>query len=205
MSRYGATRAGRRACLSLRLTSLRSPPPFTDPMSTATAAPSTCAACGEAASTTLKLQTCKACRSVAYCGRDCQLAHWRQHKRRCKAIKAERSAEVAERMRAAVYDQDLAGLKQLIVSEGQASLDTSDAEGWTALLVAASLGLVDFVVVLADNGASLDLANEDGCTPVLAAAPRSAEAPNTGSAEKPEAMQVLPDDVFALLCRFLVT
>jgi hypothetical protein len=38
---------------------------------------------------------------------------------------------------------------------------------------------------------------------VGAAAPRSAEgAPGTGS-EKPEAMQVLPDDVFALVCRFL--
>ena len=40
---------------------------------------------------------------------------------------------------------------------------------------------------------------------VGAAAPRSAEgAPDTGS-EKTEAMQVLPDDVFALVCRFLVT
>ena len=38
-----------------------------------------------------------------------------------------------------------------------------------------------------------------------AAAPRSAEeAPDTGSENKPEAMQVLPDDVFALVCRFLV-
>ena len=39
---------------------------------------------------------------------------------------------------------------------------------------------------------------------VGAAAPRSAdEAPGTGS-EKPKAMQVLPDDVFALVCRFLL-
>ena len=37
----------------------------------------------------------------------------------------------------------------------------------------------------------------------VGAAPRSAEAPDTGS-EKPEAMQVLPDDVFALVCRFLM-
>ena len=38
---------------------------------------------------------------------------------------------------------------------------------------------------------------------VGAAAPQEG-APDTGS-EKPKAMQVLPDDVFALLCRFLVT
>ena len=38
---------------------------------------------------------------------------------------------------------------------------------------------------------------------VGAAAPRSAEEAPTGS-EKPKAMQVLPDDVFALVCRFLV-
>jgi hypothetical protein len=41
---------------------------------------------------------------------------------------------------------------------------------------------------------------------VGAAAPRSAEeAPDRSESEKPEAMQVLPDDVFALVCRFLVT
>ena len=139
-------------------------------MSTTTAAPSTCAACGEAASATLKLQTCTACRSVAYCGRDCQLAHWRQHKRRCKEIKAAQSAEVAGRMVAAVVDRDLAGLKQLIVSEGGATLDAFGAEGATALLTAAYMGLVDFVVVLADNGASLDLAYGDGRTPMFVAA-----------------------------------
>ena len=34
---------------------------------------------------------------------------------------------------------------------------------------------------------------------------RLEEAVDEGGSEKPEAMQVLPDDVFALLCRFLVT
>ena len=139
-------------------------------MSTTAAVSSTCAACGEAASTTLKLQRCTACRSVAYCGRDCQLAHWKQHKRRCKAIKAERSAEAAKRIVAAVYGRDLAGLKKLMVSEGGASVDAFDAKGWTALLVAACRGLLDFVVVLVDKGDNLDLAMESGATPVYMAA-----------------------------------
>lgn len=42
-----------------------------------------CAACGT------KSDSCKACgrcRSVAYCDRDCQRAHWKQHKDACKPI-----------------------------------------------------------------------------------------------------------------------
>ena len=126
------------------LTSLRSPPP-TDPMSTTTAAPSTCAACGEAASATLKLQQCNACRSVAYCGRDCQSSHWREHKRRCKAIKAERSAEVASRMITAVRSRDLAGLKQLIVGDGGASVDEAASPQAAHVLGAAVVVLMGSV------------------------------------------------------------
>ncbi|WIA30054.1 hypothetical protein OEZ86_000149 [Tetradesmus obliquus] len=41
------------------------------------------------------LLRCKACQSVAYCGRDCQLAHWKSHKQQCKQVQQEKEAAAA--------------------------------------------------------------------------------------------------------------
>jgi len=60
-------------------------------------APPTCASCGAgpaAGGTTFK--KCSRCKSVRYCGRDCQQAHFADHKVECKAVVAERVAKVLE-------------------------------------------------------------------------------------------------------------
>ncbi|KAL4435207.1 hypothetical protein ABPG77_001889 [Micractinium sp. CCAP 211/92] len=51
-----------------------------------------CALCGLDA---VELKKCTACKSVAYCSRECQVKHWRQpggHKPECKALAAQRAA-----------------------------------------------------------------------------------------------------------------
>jgi hypothetical protein len=39
-----------------------------------------------------KVHSCKGCRTARYCGRACQVAHWKQHKRACKALDVARCA-----------------------------------------------------------------------------------------------------------------
>ena len=40
-----------------------------------------CASCGQHA---VGLRTCARCRTARYCSRECQAAHWPQHKRECR-------------------------------------------------------------------------------------------------------------------------
>lgn len=47
----------------------------------------TCSHCGAAASDDVKLKACSQCRSVQYCGQECQSKHWRSHKRACRALR----------------------------------------------------------------------------------------------------------------------
>ena len=42
---------------------------------------SVCAACGKSGD---NLKACTACHLVKYCNRECQSAHWKLHKKRCK-------------------------------------------------------------------------------------------------------------------------
>jgi TPR repeat protein len=50
---------------------------------------SSCANCGKAEELDAKLKTCNACKLVKYCGRECQIAHRRQHKKACMKRAAE--------------------------------------------------------------------------------------------------------------------
>ena len=53
--------------------------------------PSVCAQCG---ATVPNMKLCGICKQIAYCGADCQMAHWRAgHKRACRAMAAEAQAE----------------------------------------------------------------------------------------------------------------
>ena len=50
-----------------------------------------CASCGA----TSKLKSCSACKSVWYCGAECQRQHWKEHKVACKQAQAEKFSENA--------------------------------------------------------------------------------------------------------------
>jgi len=49
-----------------------------------TAARDTCAACGKTSSSD-RLKQCSRCRSVSYCSKSCQQAHWSKHKPTCQS------------------------------------------------------------------------------------------------------------------------
>ena len=53
-----------------------------------------CAACGVAENENIKLKKCNACKSVRYCGVQCQKDHRPQHKRACKKRVAELRDEI---------------------------------------------------------------------------------------------------------------
>jgi len=45
---------------------------------------SVCANCGKGEEESDSLKTCRACKMVKYCNRECQIAHRPQHKKECK-------------------------------------------------------------------------------------------------------------------------
>ena len=47
---------------------------------------SRCANCGKGEENSSKLKSCAACLSVKYCGRNCQVAHRKQHKDECEDV-----------------------------------------------------------------------------------------------------------------------
>eukprot|EP01038_Epipyxis_sp_PR26KG_P010563 gene10563-14189_t len=66
--------------------------------------------CKLAASAEISLSECSSCHQARYCCRDCQLAHWEEHKAMCKEIKKALKAkekETAERVAAALKELDL--------------------------------------------------------------------------------------------------
>ena len=48
-----------------------------------------CANCGKGEENKTSLKACTACNMVKYCNRECQIAHWPQHKKACKKRTAE--------------------------------------------------------------------------------------------------------------------
>ena len=54
-----------------------------------------CGYCDQAKDSFEQLKQCSACEAVSYCGRECQKAHWRQHKAQCPEMKKLREAERA--------------------------------------------------------------------------------------------------------------
>jgi hypothetical protein len=58
----------------------------TDKVNVATAVGSVCANCGA----TAKMKSCSMCRCRTYCGKVCQLEHWKVHKKECATLSAAR-------------------------------------------------------------------------------------------------------------------
>ena len=48
-----------------------------------------CSTCGKPKTPLRPLKPCKLCRTVQYCGRDCQMQHWKKggHRRECKKLR----------------------------------------------------------------------------------------------------------------------
>ncbi len=57
--------------------------------------------CAQPSSSERELSECASCHTVRYCGRDCQLAHWPDHKAICKEKKKEIAAKTEEQARMA--------------------------------------------------------------------------------------------------------
>ena len=47
-----------------------------------------CNGCGRAATRVTPLKTCAKCKQAQYCSKECQIGHWKCHKRDCKLIAA---------------------------------------------------------------------------------------------------------------------
>ena len=114
--------------------------PKTPPAPGETGPPRTCTSCGAAESATLKLKKCTGCRSVQYCGRDCQRQAWSAHKGTCRCLQEEASTRLDE----AVQGNDVAAVKSLM-AEGVA------CAGDSSLLWPSLNGRHDLVEALLDN------------------------------------------------------
>jgi TPR repeat protein len=57
-----------------------------------------CSTCGKPKTPLRPLHPCKLCRTVQYCGRDCQVHHWKQggHRRECKKLREAEAAAAAK-------------------------------------------------------------------------------------------------------------
>jgi hypothetical protein len=58
----------------------------------AAASSSSSLCCGKQHSEQHKLQLCAGCQSVRYCSKECQQAHWRQHRKDCARAGVQRAA-----------------------------------------------------------------------------------------------------------------
>jgi TPR repeat protein len=54
-----------------------------------------CSTCGKPKTPLRPLHPCKLCRTVQYCGRDCQVNHWKKggHRRKCKKLREAATAK----------------------------------------------------------------------------------------------------------------
>ncbi len=66
--------------------------------------------CTSAASECTNLSECASCHQTRYCGRECQLSHWEEHKTRCKEVRKEikaREKEKQDTITAALQEMNL--------------------------------------------------------------------------------------------------
>jgi hypothetical protein len=84
--------------------------------------------CSNAAAPNTKLSVCASCNSVSYCCRDCQVAHWPEHKAQCKEIKAKlKEKEVETAKLAAEALEQLDGLHLKAAEESSTTTNNAAA------------------------------------------------------------------------------
>lgn len=126
-----------------------------------------CSSCGTAGSATLKLKKCTGCRTVQYCGRDCQRKSWPGHKDKCRRHKE--AAKLDTRVIEALLKSDTASAKALMAAG--AAVDTIDAYGETALLGAVASNRADWVKLLLEYGAGTCLPHAPRAIPLTLSPP----------------------------------
>jgi len=88
----------------------------------------------------------------------------------CAMSQEERNkqAQLDRDLREAALNNDLNEVKRLIEKEG-ADINATNQKGWTALMVAASGGLLDIVKYLIERGANINVATPNGWTALIEA------------------------------------
>ena len=99
-------------------------------------APNVCANCGasdDSSPDSVKLKPCSVCKTARYCGRGCQVEHWKKHKPHCTA------GTLAAR--AAAWAEALTDLPDLVPLPGTPDLVYHEVWRWDA-----AVGLVPLEV-----------------------------------------------------------
>ena len=118
-----------------------------------------CCKCFKCISTS---QLCGKCRIANYCGRDCQLADWRDHKEKCGKCSQFYSASKSP-FYVPACDGDLNKIHMLLES-GTDINKTDNVSGFTALLWASQSGRLNAVQYLIEQGADINHNDMDGKT-----------------------------------------
>ena len=119
----------------------------------------TCCKCFKLISTS---QLCGKCRIANYCGRDCQLADWPDHKGKCNLYSQAYSASKSP-LYIPAMDGDLNEIRQLVESGADVN-KTDSISGESALMMASGYGNLKVVKYLIEHGADIAHFNNEGVT-----------------------------------------
>ena len=119
-----------------------------------------CHQCGKTDAQT-DLSICSGCRLICFCSKDCQTKSWPDHRKKCKAAKAEAEANISPIWEAARYGRNKELSKLLARYPASINLHCPGILGGsTALEIACAEGRPETVQILLDAGASVNIADE---------------------------------------------
>ena len=119
-----------------------------------------CCKCFKHISTT---QLCGKCRIANYCGRDCQLADWREHKEMCTKSYSHFYTASKSPLYLPALTGDLNRIR-LLVDSGAAVNKTDNVSGQTALISACESGRLKVAEYLIGHGADINHYDKKGRT-----------------------------------------
>lgn len=114
------------------------------------------------------LRLCSLCKSVMYCNKECQKAHWISHKSTCtqqctlqliSAIEANNFETVSE----------LSKMKRVLNGNVNYTPPVKELKRWSALHECVRNHNLNMMKVLIDNGANVDIVDKDGESPLFLA------------------------------------